>query len=254
MPTPYDLVPPGPKLPHIINVIVEIPKGKRSKFEVCKKTGLIKLDRYLYSAAHYPSDYGYIPQTLSEDGDPLDAIVMVNEPTFPGCLIEARPIGLFRMIDKGDNDFKVLCVPSHDPIFAEYDSLERVPPHFLREVEHFFSTYKQLEGGQVESKGWDDLEAAHAEIMLSVERYQKADAQAVAEAEAKVTRHREMRPQSLPALKLDDKRTKPVDSRKKVAQVVKRLVAAKAAKKAAAKKTAAKKTVKKAAQKAAKKK
>lgn len=220
MPTPFDLVPPGPDLPHIINVIVEIPKGKRSKFEVCKKTGLIKLDRYLYSAAHYPSDYGYIPQTLSEDGDPLDAIVMVNEPTFPGCLIEARPLGLFRMIDKGDNDFKVLCVPSKDPIFAEYDSLERVPPHFLREVEHFFSTYKQLEGGDVVSKGWDDLDAAYVEILACVERYQKADAKVVAEAEAKVARHKAFANRPLPGLHLDDESTPPAKSRKIVKQML----------------------------------
>ena len=206
----FDFVPAGPALPQVINVIVEIPKGKRSKFEVCKKTGLIKLDRYLYSASHYPGDYGYIPQTLSEDGDPLDAIVMVNEPTFPGCLIEARPLGLFRMLDKGDNDFKVLCVPSRDPIFAEYDTLNRVPPHFLREVEHFFSTYKQLEGGDVVSKGWDDRSAAYEEILLCVRRYREADATAVAEANAKSKRHKEIGP--LPALKLDDHApaTKPV--------------------------------------------
>jgi inorganic pyrophosphatase len=241
MPTPYDFVPAGPDLPRTINVIVEIPKGKRSKFEVCKQTGLIKLDRYLYSAAHYPSDYGYIPQTLSEDGDPLDAIVMVNEPTFPGCLIEARPLGLFRMIDKGDNDFKVLCVPSKDPIFAEYDSLERVPPHFLREVEHFFSTYKQLEGGQVVSKGWDDLDAAHAEILLCVERYQKADAKAVAEAEAKVKRHKEIANKRLPALHLDDETTTKAASARIVKSLLPKVAGKKPAKKPAAKKPAKKK-------------
>ncbi len=173
LPNRFMHVPPGPDIPHIVNAIVEIPKGRRSKIEVDKVTGLMKLDRYLYSSAHYPGDYGFIPQTHAEDGDPLDIIVMVNEPTFSGCLIECRPLGLFRMTDKGDNDFKVLAVPSTDPIFAEYNDLWRVPPHYLREVEHFFATYKQLEGGQVKTLGWDKADAAYEEIKLSIERYQK---------------------------------------------------------------------------------
>ena len=173
LPNRYMHVPPGPSdgLPRVINVIVEIPKGTRNKYEVDKQTGLLKLDRYLYSSAHYPGDYGFVPQTLAEDGDPLDALVMINEPTFSGCLIEARPIGLFRMTDKGDNDFKVLAVPSEDPIFSEYDNLWRVPPHFLREVEHFFATYKQLEGGEVKTMGWDQASAAHHEIEGCVKRH-----------------------------------------------------------------------------------
>ncbi len=167
--------PAGPNIPQVVNAIVEIPKGRRSKFEVCKETGLIKLDRYLYSSAHYPGDYGFIPQTHAEDGDPLDIIVMVNEPTFAGCLIEARPIGLFRMKDKGDNDFKVLAVPNTDPIFAEYHDLWRVAPHYLREVEHFFGVYKELEGGRVETLGWDRVDAAYAEIEASMRRYDELE-------------------------------------------------------------------------------
>jgi len=164
-------VPVGPKPPEVVNAIVEIPKGKRNKFELDKVTGLIKLDRYLYSSLHYPGDYGFIPQTLAEDGDPLDILVMVNEPTFSGCLIEARPIGLFKMTDKGFNDYKVLAVPNTDPIFAEFHDLWRVAPHFLREVEHFFSTYKQLEAATVVSQGWDPAGAAKNEILSSAERY-----------------------------------------------------------------------------------
>ena len=177
MSSALELLPVGPNVPHIVNVVVEIPKGKRNKYEVCKETGLIKLDRYLFSASHYPGEYGYIPQTLAEDGDPLDALVMVNEPTFPGCIIEARPLGLFRMIDKGDPDYKILCVPSSDPIFAEYDNLWRVPPHFLREVEHFFKTYKDLEGGVVKTEGWEQAERAFEEIGICANRYiqDKAD-------------------------------------------------------------------------------
>ncbi|QQE12487.1 inorganic diphosphatase [Planctomycetota bacterium] len=169
----FSKITPGPNLPEVINAIVEIPKGRRSKFEVDKKTGMIKLDRYLYSSAMYPGDYGYIPQTLAEDGDPLDVLIMVNEPTFSGCLIEARPLGLFRMVDRGDNDFKVLAVPNTDPIFADYRDLWRVPPHFLREVEHFFATYKQLEGdNNVQTLGWDGGDAASREIIECVKRYQ----------------------------------------------------------------------------------
>jgi len=187
LPNRFMQVEPGPNPPEVINVIVEIPRGRRSKFEVDKKTGLIKLDRYLYSSAHYPGDYGFIPQTHAEDGDPLDVLVMVNEPTFSGCLIEARPLGLFKMTDKGANDYKVLAVPNTDPIFAETRDLWRVPPHYLREVEHFFATYKQLEGGEVKTLGWHDGDAAHKEIKLSIERYQeiKAERDKAADADAK---------------------------------------------------------------------
>jgi len=164
-------LPPGPNIPQVINVIVEIPKGRRSKFEIDKTSGLIKLDRYLYSSLMYPGDYGFVPQTLAEDGDPLDVLVMVNEPTFSGCLIEARPIGIFKMTDRGVNDFKVLAVPSTDPLFAEIHDLWRVPPHFLREVEHFFGTYKQLEAAVVQSQGWEPVEKAKEEVSKACQRW-----------------------------------------------------------------------------------
>jgi inorganic pyrophosphatase len=163
-------VSPGTDIPSVVNAIVEIPKGSRNKFEVDKKTGLIRLDRYLYSSSHYPGDYGFIPQTLAEDGDALDILVMVNERTFSGCLIEARVIGLFRMRDRGFNDFKVLGVPHTDPLFAEYQTLDDIPSHFLREVEHFFATYKQLEGVTIETMGWAKGEEATEEVKISVER------------------------------------------------------------------------------------
>ena len=164
-------VSPGAKSPQVVNAVVEIPKGRRSKFELDKETGLFRLDRYLYSSSHYPGDYGFIPQTLAEDGDPLDILVMVNEPTFTGCLIEARVVGLFRMRDRGKNDYKVLSVPAKDPLFAELRELKDVPSHFLREVEHFFITYKQLEGTPTESDGWAPSEAAFEEVRSSVSRY-----------------------------------------------------------------------------------
>jgi inorganic pyrophosphatase len=154
-----------------VHSIIEVPKGRRSKFEIDKETGLIKLDRYLYSASHYPGDYGFIPQTLAEDGDALDILVMVNEPTFSGCLIEARVVGLFKMLDRGDKDFKVLAVPQFDPLFSEYRDLQSVPPHFLLEVEHFFSTYKQLEGVSIQTLGWEGMDSAMQIVRDAVQRY-----------------------------------------------------------------------------------
>jgi inorganic pyrophosphatase len=170
----YMMIPPGTGEAAVVNVIVEIPRGRRSKFEVDKLTGLIKLDRYLYSSAVYPGDYGFIPQTLAEDHDPLDALVMVNEPTFSGCLIEARVVGIFRMKDKGVNDFKILGVPNKDPLFAHIRKLEDVPAHYLREVEFFFSTYKQLEGVTIEALGWASNEEGTTEVRASVERFRSS--------------------------------------------------------------------------------
>jgi inorganic pyrophosphatase len=167
-------IPPGTDLPAVVNSIVEIHKGSRNKFEVDKKTGLMRLDRHLFSSSHYPGDYGFIPQTLAEDGDALDILVMVNEPTFSGCLIEARVVGLFRMKDRGVNDFKILGVPNSDPLFAEYRNLRDVPSHFLREVEHFFATYKQLEGVTIETMGWATAQDATAEVLACVTRFKSS--------------------------------------------------------------------------------
>lgn len=169
----YMMIPPGTGEPDVANTIVEIPKGRRTKFEVDKATGLIKMDRYLYSSTMYPGDYGFIPQTLAEDGDPSDILVMVNEPTFSGCLIEARIVGIFKMRDKGQNDFKLLAVPHKDPLFGDIRKLDDVPHHFLREVEHFFSTYKQLEGVTIEPLGWGTVEDGIAEVRASIERFRK---------------------------------------------------------------------------------
>lgn len=160
----------GSDIPRVVNAIIEIPKGGRNKYELDKKTGLFRLDRYLFASSHYPGDYGLIPQTLAEDGDPLDILVMVNEATFSGCLIEARVIGLFRMKDNGFNDFKLFAVPNSDPLFADYHELDDVPANFLKEVEHFFATYKQLEGGIIEVQGWAGAKEAIAEVERSVER------------------------------------------------------------------------------------
>jgi inorganic pyrophosphatase len=162
---------PGQHVPDIVYVIVEIPKGSRNKYEYGKNLGIIKLDRVLFSSLHYPGDYGFIPRTLYDDGDALDVLVMINEPTFPGCVIEARPIGLFKMLDKGVPDYKVLAVPAHDPLFNDYQKLSDVPKHFLREVSHFFEVYKDLEGERAKPLGWEDVEAAKVEINRSIDLY-----------------------------------------------------------------------------------
>ncbi|MGH2783631.1 MAG: inorganic diphosphatase [Actinomycetota bacterium] len=157
-----------------VTVIVEIPKGSRNKYEMDHETGRIRLDRTLFASVHYPADYGFIDQTLGEDGDPLDALVLVAEPTFPGCEIEARPVGVFRMRDDKGIDHKILCVPVSDPLWSPIVALKQVPPHLLVEIEHFFNVYKTLEGKETVTAGWDDEEAAS--IVVS-ESYLRATAE-----------------------------------------------------------------------------
>lgn len=161
----------GSSVPDVMNVVVEIPRGSRNKYEYHKPTGGIKLDRVLFSAVHYPGDYGFIPQTYYEDDDPLDVLVMTNNPTFPGCIVEARPVGIFHLIDKGEPDDKILAVLHHDPFFAHIQDYQELPPHFLREVTHFFSVYKHLEGHTTETKGWEGREAAHERIHHAINLY-----------------------------------------------------------------------------------
>lgn len=164
-------LPPGPDAPRVIYVVVEIPKRSRNKYEYDEEGGFIKLDRVLYSSLHYPGDYGFIPRTLHEDGDPLDVLVMTNEPTFSGCVIEARPLGIFHLMDRGKIDDKILAVPHTDPLFDQYRSLEDVPPHFLEEVAHFFSVYKDLEQVEVRAIGWEGQERAYEEIERAIQMY-----------------------------------------------------------------------------------
>lgn len=137
---------PGPSAPEIVYAVIEIPKGSRNKYEYNKELGAFSLDRVLYSPFMYPADYGIIPQTLYDDGDPLDILVMMEEPTFPGCIIEARPIGMMEMIDKGKQDDKILAVPVEDPRYKEIKNIDEIPSHILDEIAHFFSEYKRLEG------------------------------------------------------------------------------------------------------------
>jgi inorganic pyrophosphatase len=161
----------GANPPAELNVVVEIPRGSRNKYELDKDTGFFKLDRLLYSAVHYPGDYGLIPRTLADDDDPLDALVMVTEPTFPGCLLAVRPVGVFRMRDDKGLDEKILAVPMKDPLYDEYHGLNAVPGHYLREVEHFFAIYKELEGVRTQIMGWDGRDTAFRIVNECRERY-----------------------------------------------------------------------------------
>jgi len=164
---------PGRNPPEEVTAIIEIPSGSRNKYELDKETGLLKLDRVLYSAVHYPFDYGLIPRTLHEDGDPLDVLVMVKEQTFAGCMIDVRPIGVLRMLDRGEPDDKILGVPLHDPAHEEYFDIADIPQHTLKEVEYFFSTYKDLEGKRVQIEGWGKSEKAMQIVSDSIERYDR---------------------------------------------------------------------------------
>ena len=162
---------PGKRPPDEVTAIIEIPQGSRNKYELDKATGLMRLDRVLYSAVHYPGDYGFIPRTLHEDGDPCDILVLVNEPTFPGCQIDVRPIGVLMMRDRGEPDDQVLAVPTNDPYYGEYFDIADIPQHYLKEVEHFFLIYKDLEGRRVQTVGWEKSERAMRVINDSIERY-----------------------------------------------------------------------------------
>lgn len=140
--------------------LVEIPKGSRNKYEWDPELQAIKLDRFLFSSVVYPTDYGFIPDTLGADGDPLDAMVCVSEPTFPGCVIPVKPIALFKMSDDAGADDKILCVPLHDPNWNTMESLEDLPKALGDEISHFFSIYKQPEGKTVTIEGWFPLDRA----------------------------------------------------------------------------------------------
>ncbi|MDQ3537140.1 MAG: inorganic diphosphatase [Bacteroidota bacterium] len=154
-----------------IDVVVEIPKGSRNKYEYDYEKKMIRYDRMIFSSMHYPSDYGFIPESLALDGDALDVLILVSEPTFPGCLIEVSPIGLFKMFDEKGPDAKILCVPVTDPIWNKITSLEEVNPHQLKEIEHFFQVYKDLEKKKVGIEGWEDKEAAIEAIKDAQKRY-----------------------------------------------------------------------------------
>jgi inorganic pyrophosphatase len=155
----------------VINVLVEIPAGSKNKYEYDKDLEAFALDRVLYASVQYPYDYGFIPNTLAEDGDPLDGMVIMDQPTFPGCVIAARPIGMLEMIDGGDRDEKILCVPVKDPRYTEVKSLGDIAPHRLDEIAEFFKTYKNLEKKVTEILGWKDVDQVASLVDACVARY-----------------------------------------------------------------------------------
>lgn len=158
----------------IVEALIEIPMGSQNKYEVDKKKGKIKLDRVLYSASFYPAEYGFIEGTLGLDGDPMDILVFTSYATFPGCYIDARIIGAMDMVDSGDVDTKLMAVNVGDPRYEHVNSLKDLSPHMLKEVEHFFSTYKQLQDKETTVMGWLDITTACRLLDDSVERYKKA--------------------------------------------------------------------------------
>ncbi len=155
-----------------VEVIVEIPKGSRNKYEIDHETGEIWLDRLLFTATTYPADYGFVPETLALDGDPIDALVLLDEPTVPGCHIMARPIGIFWMRDEAGPDAKLLCVPAKDARWTHLQDLDDLQPHLREEIAHFFEVYKALEPAKsTEIGSWDDAETAAQTIAAAKERF-----------------------------------------------------------------------------------
>lgn len=167
----YLHLPIGEHCPDLVNAVVEVPLGGVNKYEYDKKLRVFRLDRTLYSPVHYPGDYGFIPSTLASDGDPLDVLVLVGNASFPGCLIEVRPVGVLEMLDQGVRDEKVLAIVNNDPRYIGVSNYTDVYSHILREVEHFFSIYKDLEGKRTKTVAWHDAETARRVIVESRKRF-----------------------------------------------------------------------------------
>lgn len=155
-----------------IDMVVEIPKGSRNKYEIDHEQHIVRLDRRLFSATTYPADYGFFPNTLAEDGDPLDALVLLEEPTVPGCYIEVRALGVLWMEDEQGPDAKVICVAASDPVYGDINDIGDLPKSLLAEIQHFFDVYKDLEPGKrTSTQGWEGSEVAWKEIDDSIARY-----------------------------------------------------------------------------------
>lgn len=157
------------------DVLIEIPKGSRNKYEYDFDLHKIRFDRMLFSSMMYPADYGFVPETLALDGDPLDVLVLGHEPTFPMCVVEVKPIGVFHMADEKGQDEKVICVPVSDPVWNEKNDLSDLNPHRLKEIEHFFKVYKDLEKKRVDVGGWGDAKEARDIYNACVARYEESE-------------------------------------------------------------------------------
>lgn len=163
----------GDEVPDIINVIVEIPKGSKNKYEIDKETGLIKLDRAMKTSQDYPFDYGFVPQSLWEDGDALDVILLTTYPLATGILVEARPVAVMRMIDGGEGDDKVIAVPKNDPRWEEVRDLADINKHTIKEIQHFLETYKSIEGKSVVISGVEGREQALEAVKKGLQMYRE---------------------------------------------------------------------------------
>ena len=168
---------PGPECPHTVRMVVEIPRDSSNKYEFDEKLGMFRLARSLYSPIHYPGDYGFLPGTVAEDGDHLDILCLVNTPSFTGCVCYVRPVAVLDMLDGEKRDHKVLAVHSRDPRHEQMQRLRDVNEHTIREIEHFFSSYKELEGKTMSMEGWRDAEAARKVVAESRERFLSLDSQ-----------------------------------------------------------------------------
>ena len=162
---------PGRNVPEVLHAVIEVPKNSSNKYEYDPEHDIMRLDRVLYSAMHYPGDYGFIPSTLAEDGDPLDVVVLIGNPSFPGVVLDVRPLGFLEMTDDKGRDQKVLAVPVYDPRFSHYTSLKDVGGHYLKEIENFFEVYKQLERKETTIEDWHDVAEAHALVHECIERF-----------------------------------------------------------------------------------
>ena len=163
-------LPAGEKYPEVFNVVIEIPKGSRNKYEYDEDLDIIKLDRVAYSAMAHPYDYGFIPQTRSDDGDHLDAFVLLDTSVFPGCLVSARPIGILYMVDDGENDEKIIAVPADDVRFNHMNDLSDISPHIQKEIQHFFEHYKDLQNKKTEIIKWGNKDDAKEMMNKSLEK------------------------------------------------------------------------------------
>jgi inorganic pyrophosphatase len=170
--TNYLELPIGENSPESCNAVIEIPQGGINKYEYDKKLHVFRLDRNLYSPVHYPGDYGFFPSTLAEDGDPQDVLVLVDEASFPGCVMTVRPIGMMEMLDQGVPDEKILAVGQNNPRYKDVWNYSEIYPHMLREITHFFAIYKDLEGKRVEVKGWHDAAYARQKVNEAARRFQ----------------------------------------------------------------------------------
>jgi inorganic pyrophosphatase len=176
----YLELPIGEESPELFNAVIEIPLEGISKYEYDKELHVFRLDRNLYSPVHYPGDYGFIPSTLGDDGDPLDVLVLVDTPSFPGCVCAVRPIGVLDMVDQGLGDEKVLCVGEGNPRYKDVWNYSEIYPHMLKEITHFFSIYKDLEGKRVEVRGWRDAAYARQLVTRTHEAYKEKAAKLAA--------------------------------------------------------------------------